>query len=83
MVKLCKISVTVTGYYLKVIILSLIRAPDCIVETIVISDESDAFVGVVLEAVVGLLQLVARIAVNAFWNSLISRWLVGFIISMK
>lgn len=43
------------GFYLEIVVFLLVSAPNCIIKTIVIGNESDALVGVVLEAVVWLL----------------------------
>jgi hypothetical protein len=69
--------------YLEVVVFFLVGAPNCIVKTIVIGNESDTLVGVVLEAVVWLLQLITCISVDTFWHSLSTcQHLVRFSFSM-
>lgn len=48
----------------------LVSAPDCVVETVAVRDESDGLVGIALVAVMGLVELVTGISVDTFWNGL-------------
>lgn len=59
-----------TKIYLQVVKLFLVRAPDGIVNTIIIGHKSNSLVGISLEAVVWLLQLIACITVDSFRYSL-------------
>ena len=56
--------------YLQIEEFFLVCTPYCIVQTIVIGNQSDTLVCVSLVAVVWLVELVAGIPIDSFWYSL-------------
>lgn len=69
--------------YLQVIKLFFIAAPDRIVHTVIIGDESDSLVRVVLVAVTGPVVVVAGVAVDALRDSespVLDRDMLGLIV---